>query len=205
MSWSGVRCCPATHDIPTLPQVPPLAQDEVTASERTALRLTSHPTKGTPMIDALREFTASFPELLQWLGVALVAAIPFVESYFGSVVGVIVGVHPVVAITAAVIGNIISMLAFVFAAHGVRSKVTAGRPAKPESARRRKLRERFDRYGVAGVSLLGQTLLPSQITSAAMVSFGASRNAVILWQIVSIILWGVLFGVLATLGVTLTR
>ena len=68
-----------------------------------------------------------------------------------------------------------------------------------------KLRRAFDRYGVAGVSLLGQTILPSQITSAAMVSFGANRNTVVFWQIVSIILWGIAFGVLATLGVQLTR
>ncbi len=59
----------------------------------------------------------------------------------------------------------------------------------------------FDRFGVPGVSLLGQTVLPSQITSMAMVSFGANRNTVAVWQIISIILWGVLFGVLATLGV----
>jgi hypothetical protein len=36
-----------------------------------------------------------------------------------------------------------------------------------------------------------------------MVSFGASKDAVILWQIVSIILWGVAFGVFASLGVSL--
>ena len=67
------------------------------------------------------------------------------------------------------------------------------------------MRRSFDRYGVAGVSLLGQTILPSQITSAAMVSFGANRNAVIMWQVISIILWGVAFGVLTTLGVSLVR
>jgi hypothetical protein len=38
-----------------------------------------------------------------------------------------------------------------------------------------------------------------------MISFGASRNAVILWQIISIIVWGTAFGVLATLGVSLVR
>lgn len=43
---------------------------------------------------------------------------------------------------------------------------------------------------MAGVSLLGQTILPSQITATAMVSFGADRNAVILWQTLSILLWG---------------
>jgi hypothetical protein len=61
----------------------------------------------------------------------------------------------------------------------------------------------FDRYGIAGVSLLGQSVLPSQITSGMMVSFGASKQKVILWQVVSIILWGVAFGVLAVLGVDL--
>jgi hypothetical protein len=158
--------------------------------------------EGHHMIDALQDFTANFPPLLQWVGVMLAAAIPFVESYFGSVIGILAGINPVVAIIAAIVGNVISMLIFVLSAHGVRSKVTAGKE-KAESPRRERLRKSFDKYGVAGVSLLGQTILPSQITSAAMVSFGASKNAVILWQVASIILWGVAFGVLATLGVSL--
>lgn len=160
------------------------------------------------MIDALQDFTASLPAFLQWFGVMLVAAIPFVESYFGSVIGVIVGLPPALAITVAVVGNVVSMLIVVLTAHRVRTKVVAGRaqPAQPEeSPRRAKLRRSFDRYGVAGVSLLGQTILPSQITSAAMVSFGANRNTVIMWQVISIILWGVAFGVLAALGVSLVR
>jgi len=157
------------------------------------------------MQDALRDFTSSLPELVQWVGVLLAAAIPFVESYFGAVIGVVAGLNPVVAIAAAIVGNFVSMLIFVLVAHRVRSTVRAGAAPKPETPRRQKLRARFDTYGVAGVSLLGQTLLPSQITSAAMVSFGASKNAVILWQTISIIIWGVLFGVLATVGVTVLR
>jgi hypothetical protein len=157
------------------------------------------------MIDALQEFTANFPPVLQWLGVMIASAIPFVESYFGSVIGVLAGVNPVVAIVAAIIGNVVSMVIFVLSAHGVRSKVVAGKAPKEETPRRQRLRKSFDKYGVAGVSLLGQTILPSQITSAAMVSFGASKNRVILWQVISIILWGVAFGVFATLGVSLIR
>lgn len=152
------------------------------------------------MIEALQDFTSSLPAALQWFGVLVAAAIPFVESYGASVIGIVAGINPFIAILAAIVGNVISMLIFVFTAHGVRSKVAEGKAPKEESPRRQKLRERFDRYGVAGVSLLGQTLLPSQITSAAMVSFGASRNAVIFWQTISIIMWGTVFGVLATLG-----
>lgn len=160
------------------------------------------------MIDALQDFTASPPPFLQWFGVMLAAAVPFVESYFGSVIGVLAGIDPVVAIVAAIVGNIVSMVVVVLSAHGVRTRVGVARasradgdPEPEESPRRRRLRAQFDRYGVPGVSLLGQTILPSQITSAAMVGFGASRNAVILWQVISIILWGVVFGVLAALGV----
>ncbi|MGR0221370.1 hypothetical protein [Agromyces sp. ZXT2-6] len=160
------------------------------------------------MIDALQDFTASLPPFLQWFGVMLASAIPFVESYFGSVIGVLAGLDPVLAIVAAIVGNVVSMVVVVLSAHGVRSRVGAARatsagedPVAEESPRRRRLRAQFDRYGVPGVSLLGQTILPSQITSAAMVGFGASRNAVILWQVISIILWGVTFGVLASLGV----
>ncbi|TQM09617.1 hypothetical protein [Pseudonocardia kunmingensis] len=153
------------------------------------------------MIQALQDFTATLPPVLQWLGVALAGAIPFVESYFGSVIGVLAGLHPVVAVTAAVVGNVVSMAVLVLGAHGLRGKLARG--GRAETPKRQKLRRAFDRYGVAGVSLLGQTILPSQVTSAAMVSFGASRNAVLFWQAVSIVLWGVAFGVLATLGVGL--
>ncbi len=157
------------------------------------------------MLTTLQEFTASLPELLQWLGVIVIAAIPFVESYFGSAIGVLVGIHPVIAVAAAVVGNVISMLVFVLTAHRVREAATKGRDPRMLSPRREKLKERFDRYGVPGVSLLGQVFLPSQITSAAMVSFGAPKNQVIFWQVISIIIWGVLFGVLASLGVTVLR
>ena len=154
------------------------------------------------MIDLLQNFTSGLPDLLQWVGVILAAAIPFVESHFGAVIGVLSGINPAIAIAAAIVGNILSMLIFVFSAHGVRSKVRSGREPKPETPRRQRLRESFDKYGVAGVSMLGWLILPNQFTSAAMVSFGASRNAVILWMVISITVWGVAFGVLASLGIS---
>lgn len=155
------------------------------------------------MIEALQDWTTSLPPALQWLAIIAIAAIPFVESYGGAAIGVIAGIPPVVAIAAAVIGNVISMLAFVLSTHGIRGKVK--KSDQELSPKRQKLRRMFDRFGVPGVSLLGQLVLPSQITSAAMVSFGASKNAVIFWQIISIIIWGLVFGVLAALGISLLR
>lgn len=155
------------------------------------------------MIEALQSFTESLPAAIQWLGLILLGAIPFVESYLGSVIGVFAGVPPVIAIAAAVIGNVISMLVFVLAAHGIRARATRDREPQELSPRRQKLKQRFDRYGVAGVSLLGQLVLASQLTSVALVSFGAPRNAVIFWQTVSITLWGIACGLLAVGGINL--
>ncbi|MGC2939463.1 MULTISPECIES: hypothetical protein [unclassified Brevibacterium] len=154
------------------------------------------------MIESIQNFAASFPDWLQWVGVMLASAIPFVESYFGAVIGVAIGLHPVIAILVAVIGNVVSMLIFVYGAGAIRDKATKNKEVE-EKPKRQRLKRMFDKFGVPGVSLLGQTLLPSQITSSAMVGFGANRNVVALWQVISIILWGVLFGVLATLGIEL--
>jgi len=160
------------------------------------------------MQEALVEFTQSLPIWLQWAGVMLAAAIPFIESYFGTLIGVVAGVPLPITLLAAILGNLISMLIFVFAASAARAKVLARRGAdqQPEpSPRRAKVKRMFDRFGVPGVSLLGQAVLPSQITSGMMVSFGASRNAVIFWQVVSIIIWALIFALIGMGGVALFR
>lgn len=156
------------------------------------------------MIEFLQDFTSQVPVALQWAVVVVLGAIPFVESYSGSALGVVAGLPVWVAVPAAVAGNIVSMLFAVAMSVRVRDRVLAGRGDRPEkeaSPRRAKLRRLFDRYGVAGVALLGPLALPSQITAAATVSFGAPRGAVVFWQAVAIVLWGAGFGALAALGV----
>jgi len=49
--------------------------------------------------------------------------------------------------------------------------------------------------------LFGQTLLPSQLTSMGMIALGAPKGKVLFWQTISIIIWGVGFGLLAYAGV----
>jgi hypothetical protein len=149
------------------------------------------------VIDALQAFTESIDSFWQWAAVILISAIPFVESYGGALVGVLAGVPPIVAIIAAIVGNWVSMVLVVLLFKKIRDR--RGSDEKPLSPRKQKFKERFDKFGVAGVSLLGQTVLPSQITSGAMVGWGASRGAVVFWQTISIVVWGVAFGVLGTL------
>ena len=110
------------------------------------------------MIDALQDFTSSLPDFLQWFGVMLVAAIPFVDSYFGAVIGVLIGLPTALAIGAAVIGNVISMLIFVMTAQGARNRAVASRRRKRAlvgagvgaRSRRRRSRDRGPGQGRRG-------------------------------------------------------
>lgn len=152
------------------------------------------------LLAGLHEFTASLSPVLKWVAVMLAGALPFVESYFGSVIGVVAGVAPVSAVSEAVIGNIGSTLATV----AVTSTLQERRAGAPErSFRHQRLRRVLGRYGVPGVSLVGPTVLASQITAATLVALGAPIRAVLLWQVIAITAWGILYGTLATLGVGL--
>jgi len=153
------------------------------------------------MIETLQDFAGSFPGWLQWLAVAIVAMIPFVESYTGTLIGVAIGLHPALAASAAIAGNAASMIGVVAITSRIRRRVQERRePARPaHPAKPGRLRRLFERFGIPGVALFGH---PTQISSAAMVGFGAKRTNVLVWELVSITAWGVLFAVVGGLGVT---
>ena len=165
-------------------------------------------------------------ESWQQLGaLVLISAIPFVESYTGSFLGVLVGINPGLAVAAAVVGNTISTFALIALAGGARSAVARGRgrrgeqpgtldesasngssaneaaPNSKKARRNAKIAKYFDRFGVPGVSLLGPLALPSQFTAPAMVGLGASKRSVYVWMFISIVAWGVLFGFFSDLVV----
>lgn len=152
-------------------------------------------------IGQLRIWVDGLPETLQWLGNVLISAIPFIESYGGGFIGVVVGMPVWAAIASAAIGNTATVAIVVYGAHWIREQILKRRKPAEMTERQLKRREKgkrlFDKFGVPGVSLLGPLALPSQFTAPLMVSFGASRNRVMVWMVVSIIMWGVAFALLA--------
>lgn len=158
--------------------------------------------------DLFAHLTSLVEGLAAWqqvLALVPIGAIPFIESYLGSFLGTVVGVHPAVAIPAAVIGNLLATLGATALAGRTRDAVTsrAGRrteggttsPGAAPTGFRAKVARALDRFGVPGVCLLGPLVVPSQFTGPALVGLGATRTRVYLWMGLSITLWGVLFGV----------
>ena len=143
----------------------------------------------------------------QVLALVPAGAIPFIESYLGSFLGSSLGIHPVLAIPAAVTGNLIATFLAIALSGRARDAVTEGRrrrkgaaehDAKP-SRFRAKVATALDKYGVPGVALLGPFVVASQLSGPALVALGAARSRVYLWMGISIIVWGIAFGIFGSL------
>jgi hypothetical protein len=151
------------------------------------------------LVQRFQELVAQVPDLVQPLIVALAGAIPFIEGEGAAVIGIIGGIHPVVAAIAGAIGNFIAVTLVVLIGAGARSALRrSSGEVKPRSARNEKFQRAFRRYGVAGVSLLGPLLLPTHFTAAALAGSGIPKATVLLWQGVAIVLWTTVLTLIVT-------
>jgi hypothetical protein len=164
-------------------------------------------------INSFQELVAQVPEVVQPIIVMAAAAIPFVEGEGGAVIGVLGGLHPVVAAVAAAAGNFLCVLLVVAVTSRARTAVVdrrrglvgvgggGARPdvdeqafgqtvvTTPESKGRQRFRRWVIRFGVPGASILGPLAVPTQITSAILVGGGTPRRWVLLWQAIAIAVW----------------
>jgi hypothetical protein len=175
----------------------------------------------------IQHLMSQVPLFVQPLIVALAAMIPFVEGELAAVLGVWAGLNPVVAAIAAAAGNFASVFVVVVFGARIRAaivarrarRVAAAQPAparqlvpaeepglpeqpaierKPESKGVQRFKRFLVRFGVPGASILGPLALPTQITSAVLVSTGVAKGWVLLWQAIAICLWTTLTTLIAT-------
>ena len=169
------------------------------------------------LIETFQNLVAQVPELLRPLIVAAAGAIPFIEGEGAATIGIIGGIHPVVAVAAAVIGNFVCVAALVLLSSRTRTAVVARHRSRTQareevlaagqgvalpsasstpdqtstaaSPRAAKFQRAFERYGVPGVSLLGPLLLPTQFTATMLAAAGVGKVRILIWQAVAIIGW----------------
>lgn len=78
----------------------------------------------------LQDWVELVPDFLQPIIVALVAAIPYVEGEGAAALGIIVGIHPLIAAIAAATGNILCVIGVVYLGSRIRGGVVARRRAR---------------------------------------------------------------------------
>ena len=150
--------------------------------------------------EGIQEFVAQLPELLQPLLVALLAMIPYFEAEGATALGILAGVHPIVAALGAASGNILIVIGVVLLGSRIRERAIARRAVtntelpdedKPTrtSKGRQRLRRWMVRFGVPGASILAPIALPTHLTAAFFVASGVDKKWVILWQVIAIVLW----------------
>ncbi|WP_309616684.1 small multidrug efflux protein [Salinibacterium sp.] len=174
------------------------------------------------IISRFQELVAQVPEIIQPLIVALAGAVPFIEGEGAASIGILGGVHPVIAVIAATLGNFLCVTVLVLTSSRARSAIVSRRAKSREvvvagggghsddplhaledkwaesdhkSARRAKFQRALDRYGVPGVSMLGPLLLPTQFTATMLAAGGVAKARVLIWQAIAILAWTIVFGV----------
>jgi len=174
----------------------------------------------TPIQELVRDFqdlVAQVPEFLQPFIVMLAGTVPFIEGELAAMIGIVGGLHPIVAAIAAAAGNFLCVTLVVLLTSRARQSVVnltrtrvAARaharvagglrddaldeigeaaPAKPPSKGRQRFAKWLVRFGVPGASILGPLAIPTQFTSAILVAGGTPRGWVLLWQGVAIVIW----------------
>ena len=142
----------------------------------------------------LTEFVAGLHPLLQFLAVFVIGIVPFLESHFGAFVGTLTGIPVVLAILAAVFGNLLALVVATWAGSGVANRVAARR-TQTTSKRSQKVLAKVDRFGVPVASLLGPFVLATALSTFIMIGAGLNRRTVVTWQVVTVVAWGVAFAV----------
>lgn len=177
------------------------------------------------LIESFQNLVAQVPELIQPLIVALAGAVPFIEGEGAATIGIIGGIHPVVAAVAAIAGNFLCVLVLVLASSGARKAIVdrnrarrlvaaGGETVTTEASdpqveagtpRKEKFQRALSRYGVPGVSLLGPLLLPTQFTATMLAAAGVNKARILFWQAVAIVGWTTILTVIVGSAVHAVR
>ncbi len=131
------------------------------------------------------------------IGVVLgVAALPWGEVLFAIPLGIALGLHGAAVFTAAVGGNVASVLAVVF---GLRRWPWV-RGHLLRRGRSHRVARVMAKYGVAGLSIQAPIISGGHIAAMGALFLGASMRSVAAWLTISIVCWGAAITLLAAQG-----
>ena len=145
--------------------------------------------------------------LFELFGIFVGGALPWLEAIVVIPVGIAAGLPPVAVVMAGATGNLMTIAVAAFAGERVRNwrrgrrgGEDAQRAQPPEGRRSRWLRRVFDRWGLAGLTVLGPLGLGTQIAVVAAVSYGYSAKKSFTWIAAGTVLWCIAVAILASLG-----
>jgi hypothetical protein len=146
-------------------------------------------------------------DLIELLGVFAGGALPWLEAIVVIPIGIAAGLPPAAVVIAGATGNLLTIAVAAFAGERVRDwwrrRRGRGHPqsAQPAGGRRsRWILRAFDRWGLAGLAVLGPLGLGTQISVVVAVSYGHSAKKSFTWIAAGTVLWCIAVAILASLG-----
>ncbi|MGN7942109.1 small multi-drug export protein [Virgibacillus sp. 6R] len=139
--------------------------------------------------------------ILQFIMIFVIGFIPFLEAHVAVPVGVLLKLPFILTAFIGILANILSVMLVIMITTIGKAKWTKNHQKSTFSGRFQKAHHYFNKYGVPGLSLMGPIVGANHISSFVSIAAGASKERVIIWQIISIILWGVGSGILIHYGV----
>ncbi|WP_197233023.1 small multi-drug export protein [Priestia endophytica] len=137
----------------------------------------------------------------QFVMIFIIGFIPFLEAHVAVPVGVLLKLPIIPTALLGIVANIASVMLVILFTTLIKTKLTKNHNKSTLKGRLQKAQIYFNRYGVPGLSLMGPIVGANHISAFVSVAAGASKERVIVWQIISIILWGVGSGLLIYYGV----
>jgi uncharacterized membrane protein len=149
------------------------------------------------------EWLQQADDIWQYLGLFILAILPWIDIFVVVPLGILWGLSPVVVSIVGFAGNflMIVLLALFFrqlAAWRRRRRERKGitAPTKRET----RARQIWERYGIPGLSIVAPILLGTDLAALLALSFGSSRMRVVVWMGVSLVIWTVILAVGSVYG-----
>lgn len=122
-----------------------------------------------------------------------------VEVVIAIPIGIAVNLNPFTVSIAAFLGNAVPTLIIIYiydayvAWKNRQTSIESG--AKPPSKRKQRARKLLDRFGLPGLAILGPLITGTHIATALALAMGCQRNRVLIWMLLSLVVWTVVTAV----------
>ena len=123
--------------------------------------------------------------------IALVFISGVVELWLAVPMGIALKLNPILIVAVSASSAILAVLIVAFLGDSLRSKFIAWRYGEDKKFESSRIHDVWNKYGVVGLGLLSPLLFGAPIGTAVGITFGASKDNLILWMSMGIIIWSV--------------
>ena len=123
-----------------------------------------------------------------------------IELWLGIPLGLYLNLDPILIVIISAAGSILSAVLVIILGENVRKWFIKWRYGD-KSPEHGKIYDIWEKYGVIGLGLLSPLLFGAPLGAALGIGFGASKNRLLLWMTVGILIWSLILTSAALYGI----